>query len=217
MNTTRSILLIFSLVVIQDIRAAELPAQEREPLIVVGSPPTYGTIEGIAFEHRSVHDYNIAYDLYICYRDRRPSDFMIGERIEYGYLGPVTATEPEKVIDRILLTRPTGEVERGYYSARAYYEVPKELYRDVTQPALGKIYASKTYFSLVRKGFTITIFLQGGDGAYSYIANWIIDLKNNRVRRVLANGERDEGLSSPWHALKKIEKPKIVNTPNKEG
>ncbi len=178
---------------------------------MVGAPPTFGTIDGIAFEHRSVRNFAVVYDVYICYRDRRPTDFKIGERIEYGYLGPVTATEPGRVIDRILLTRPAGE------DVRSYHEVPSELYRDVTEPNLGKLSLSQTPFALVRRSFTITIFLEGGDGAYSYIANWIIDLQNDRVRRVLANGESDEGAPGLWHALKKIQPLKIVNAPNKEG
>ena len=209
---TQSLLLLLSLLVIQDIPAAERSETSKEPLIVVGSPPTRGTINGISFEHCSVPDFNIDYDVYICHRNRRPTDFKAGERIEYGYFGPVTDTEPGKVIDRILLSVPTGD--RG---TRSFYEVPPELVRDVTEPSLGKPDAPRTRFSLVRKGSTITIFLTGGDGAYSYLANWIMDLESKRVRRVLANGEGDEGLLTSWQVLNKIEEPKIVKTLNKDG
>jgi len=125
----------------------------------------------------------------------------------------VTTTEPSTVIDRILLARPTTSTTDG--NAREYYEVPLELYRDVTEPALGKIFISQTLFSLARKGSTLTVFLCGGDGAYSYVANWIIDLETHRVRRVVHNnGEFDKGILSPWQDLKKSAEPRIVNSLN---
>jgi hypothetical protein len=188
--------------------AAEEFKEPEEIIVASNRPPVFGMIDGIKFEQRTVTRVNSDYFVYICYRDRKPTDFKVGQRIEYGDLGPVGDNYPDKVIDRIILNVPTGE---GY--ARSFFEFPVELVRDVTQPSVGP---SEAGFSLVRKGAQITVFLQGGDGAYSYVANWHIDLETNRVRRVAANGERDEAVSSPWHDIKKIDPPKIINTPDKK-
>jgi hypothetical protein len=210
---TNAILILLGLLVFQDTRGADQPDEAKEFVMLIGSPPTFGTLNGVKFEHRTVPHGTWNYDVYICYRDRKPTDFKIGERIEYGYLGPVTTTEPSTVIDRILLARPTTPTTDGH--PREYYEVPLDLYRDVTEPALGKIFISQTHFSLARKGSTLTVFLSGGDGAYSYVANWIIDLVTQRVRRVVHNnGELDKGIPSPWQDLKKSAEPRIVNSPN---
>jgi hypothetical protein len=205
---SKSIILVLCLSIIQALPAEEF--KEREQIIVASNrPPTFGAIDGINFERRTVARINSVYHVYICHRDRKPTDFKVGQRIEYGYLGAVSDNFPDKVIDRILLSVPEGEG-----SARSYFEFPVELVRDITQPHVGH---SDSGFSLVRMGSHITVFLDGGDGAYSYVANWHIDLDTKRVRRVAANGEFDEAGSTPWHDLRKIDSPKIINTPNEEG
>jgi hypothetical protein len=206
---SKSIILLLCLLMIQDLPAAEQFEKPEEIIVASNRPPIFGMLDGVKFEHRTVDRVNSEYHVYVCHRDRKPGDFKVGQRIEYGDLGPVGDNYPDRVIDRIILSIPAGEG-----NARSFFEFPVELVRDVTQPSVGP---SRAGFSLVRKGSQITVFLPGGDGAYSYVANWHIDLGNNRVRRVAANGEWDEGVSTPWHNLKKIAQPKIINTPKKNG
>jgi hypothetical protein len=206
---SESILLLLCLSMIQVLPAAEEFKEQEEIIAAANRPPIFGVIDGIKFERRTVDRVNSEYHVYICHRARNPTDFKKGQRIEYGDLGPVSDDYPDRVIDRILLSVPTEDGD-----TRSYFEFPVELVRDLTQPSVGP---SRAGFSLVRKGAQITVYLQGGDGAYSYVANWHIDLENKRVRRVAANGERDEALSSPWHDLKKIDPPEIINTPDKKG
>lgn len=205
---TKPIVILVLLSMIQGLPAAEESKNPEEVIVASNSPPTYGMIDGIKFERRTVARVTSDYHVYVCHRDRRPIDFKAGQRIEYGYLGPASDSNPDKVIDRILLSVSDGE---GYI--RSYFEFPVELVRDVTQPSVGP---SRAGFSLVRKGSQITVFLEGGDGAYSYVANWHINLETSRVRRVVANGEWDDAVSTPWHELKKIDPPKIVNNPDKK-
>ncbi len=194
---------------IQGLPAAEEFKEPEKVIVASNRPPIFGMLDGVKFEHRTVDRVNSEYHVYVCHRDRKPADFKAGQRVEYGYLGPASDSYPDKVIDRILLSIPDREGNN-----RSYFEFPVELVKDVTQPGVGP---SRAGFSLVRKGSQITVFLQGGDGAYSYVANWHIDLETNRVRRVVANGEGDDAVSTPWNDLKKIDPPKIVNSPDKKG
>lgn len=205
----KTIIILLFLSMIQSLPAAEEFKKPEELVVASNMPPMFGVIDGIEFEQRTVSRVTFDYQVYICHRERRPSDFKVGQRVEYGYLGPASDSYPDKVIDRILLSVPTEEGK-----ARSYFEFPVELVRDVTQPNVG---SSSAGFSLVRKGSQITVFLEGGDGAYSYVANWHIDLETSRVRRVVANGEWDDAVSTPWHDLKKIDPPKMINTPYRKG
>ena len=63
----------------------------------------------------------------------------------------------------------------------------------------------------------LTLCLQGGDGAGSFTANWIIDLHTKTVRRVMAYSEQDTGLSTQWIKLTRIENPKIEVTKAEDG
>jgi len=207
--TTKPIIFLLFLSMIQGLPAAEEFKEPEEVVVASNRPPIFGMLDGVKFEHRTVDRVNSEFHVYVCHRDRKPADFKAGQRVEYGYLGPASDSYPDKVIDRILLSIPDREV-----NTRSYFEFPVELVRDVTQPGVGP---SRAGFSLVRKGSQITVFLQGGDGANSYVANWHIDLETNRIRRVVANGEGDDAVSTPWHDLKKIDPPKIVNNPDKNG
>lgn len=206
---TKPIVILFFLTMIQGLQAAEEFKEPEELIVVSNRPPKFGMLDGVKFEHRTVERVNSEYHVYVCHRDRKPTAFKAGQCIEYGYLGPASDSYPDKVIDRILLSIPDRSS-----ATRSYFEFPVELVRDVTEPGVGP---AGSGFSLVRMGSQITVFLQGGDGAYSYVANWHIDLETNRVRRVVANGERDNAVSTPWHDLKKIDPPKIVNDPDKKG
>lgn len=202
-------IILLCLSMIQVLSAAEEFKKPEEIIAASNRPPIFGMLDGVKFEHRTVVRVNSEYHVYVCHRDRKPGDFKVGQRIEYGDLGPEGDNYPDRVIDRIILSVPDREG-----NARSFFEFPVELVRDVTQPSVGP---SRAGFSLVRKGSQITVFLQGGDGAYNYVANWHIDLETNRIRRVVANGERDHAVSTPWQDLKKIDPPKIVNTPDKKG
>lgn len=205
---TKPIVILLFLSMIQGLQAAEEFKEPEEIIVASNRPPIFGMLDGVKFEHRTVNRVNSEYHVYVCHRGRKPADFKAGQRIEYGYLGPASDSYPDKVIDRILLSIPDREG-----NTRSYFEFPVELVRDVTQPGVGP---SRAGFSLVRNGTQITVSLQGGDGAYSYVANWHIDLETNRVRRVVANGERDHAVSTPWHNLKKIDPPEIINNPAKK-
>ena len=188
--------------------AAEQSAVQYENVLVIGSPPGFGTLDGVRFQSRTVAQVTQDQAVYMCFRDRQAGDFKIGERV-FGSDMPATATEPSGVIHRIILELPASG------DNRSYYEIPPELYRDLAQHHLSLQSKSQTLFSIARKGETLTIFLQGGDAAGSYVVNWIIE--GHKARRVIAAGEWDKGRSSPWVELKKIDPPKIINTPDKKG
>ncbi len=188
--------------------ATDQSAVQSENLLVIGSPPEFGTLDGVRYQRRTVAQVNQDQGVYMCFRDRQEGDFKIGERV-FGSDMPVTATEPSGVIHRIILELPASG------DNRSYYEIPPELYRDLAQHHLGWQSRSQTLFSIARKGSTLTIFLQGGDAAGSYLVNWIIE--GHKARRVIAAGEADEGTSSPWLELKKIEKPNIVISQDEDG
>ena len=185
--------------------AAERPEAPLENVLVIGSPPGFGTLDGIEFQRRTVAAVNQDQGVYMCFRNREAGDFKIGERV-FGSDMPATATEPAGVIHRIILELPASG------GNRSYYEIPRELYRDLAEHHLNRQSKSQTLFSIARKGATLTIFLQGGDAAGSYVVNWIIE--GHKVRRVITAGESEEGRSSPWVELKKIDPPKIINTPD---
>lgn len=185
--------------------ATEQPA---ENILVIGSPPEFGTLDGVRFQRRTVAKVTQSQAVYMCFRDRQAGDFKIGERV-FGSDMPVTATEPSGVIHRIILELPASGDDRSYY------EIPQELYRDLAEHHLNWQSKSQTLFSIARKGATLTMFLQGGDAAGSYVVNWIIE--GHKVRRVIAAGESDEGRSSPWLELKKIDPPKIIHTTDKKS
>jgi hypothetical protein len=188
--------------------ATEQPAVHGENVLVIGSPPAFGTLDGVRFQRRTVAQVTQSQAVYMCFRDRQAGDFKIGERV-FGSDMPATATEPSGVIHRIILELPASG------DNRSYYEIPPEFYRDLAEHHLNWQSKSQTLFSIARKGATLTIFLQGGDAAGSYVVNWIIE--GHKVRRVIAAGESDSGGVDPWLELKKIDPPKIINTPDKKG
>jgi len=190
--------------------AYQKPEEGEENIVVIGSPPEFGTLDGVRFQRRIVQDVTSGLAVYMCFRDREERDFKVGERV-YGIDEPASATSPTGVIHRIILESP------AYGDNRFYYEVPKELYRDMAEHHLNAESKAQTLFSIARKGTALTLFLEGGDAAGSYAVNWIIDLEKDRVRRVVAESEQDAGPSSPWLNLKKIEKPNIVTSPNQDG
>lgn len=195
---------------ILSVSAEEKPDKPMENILFIGSPPRVGTLDGVKFQYRNVAYINDAYAVYMCYRERQENDFKIGERV-FGSDMPATATQPQGVIHRIVLEWP------AYGPQRSYYEIPQELYRDMSEHHLEHQSKAQTLFSLARKGSMVTLFLSGGDAAGSYAVNWIIDLETKRVRRIVAAGEWDEVRPSPWIDLKKVEKPAIVMAPDQDG
>jgi len=51
---TNAILILLGLLVLQDTRGADQPDDAKEFVMLIGSPPTYGTLNGVKFEHRTV-------------------------------------------------------------------------------------------------------------------------------------------------------------------
>lgn len=120
---TKPIIILLCLSMIQVLPAAEEFKELEEVIVASNRPPIFGMLDGVKFENRRIDRVTSEYHVYVCHRERRSSDFKIGQHI---------------------------------------------------------------------------------------------DLETNRVRRVVANGERDNAVSTPWYDLKKIDPPKIINTPDKK-
>ena len=209
MNTRTALLLLMTLP-IHYLPGVELPVGPAENVVVVGALPTFGKLDGIDCVSLRIRNVNTSETVYVCYRHRRANDFKIGDLV-YGYDVPVSATQPTGVIHRIILQ----SFDDASKDRRAFVEIPPELYRDVSQHWFGA--QAKSPFGLARKGSMLTLCLEGGDGAGSYTANWIIDLHTKSVRRVVAYSEQDTGPSTPWLKLTKIENPNIVMPPDYDG
>jgi len=208
--STLPLLMVLSLLNSPAYQKPDESEDNEENVVVIGSPPAFGTLDGVSFQRRIVEDVTSDMAVYMCFRDREEKDFKVGERV-YGTDEPASATSPRSVIHRIILEWPASG------DKRSYYEVPNELYRDMAEHHLLCKWKSQTLFSLARKGTMLTLFLHGGDAAGSYIVNWIIDLEKVLVRRVVAESEQDAGPTGPWLKLKKIEKPNIVTSPDQDG
>jgi hypothetical protein len=184
-----------------------------ETVLKVASEPSFGTIDGIKYESRSISPFVAFYDIYISYRERRPGDFKADEYIWGTVFGEITPDFPNRVIHQIVL----GIQDPGDWGKVEYYAMPRSLYRDLSQPTLGEIYLGQTLFALTLKNSTLTVYLCGSDAAGSYEVNWIIDIDKLLVRRLVQPGECEVKDISKWQKLIKINKPKIIQTKKING
>lgn len=184
-------------------------ADAQALILSVGAQSEFGTLDNVEFESVGVAPFLAMQRIYLCYRKRADGDLVVGERV-LGVDNPVTKITPDKVIHKIVLSLDNTS-SRPRVTTQ-FFEFPKELYRDLTDPFLGPKHSRmNTKLAIVNQTQYLTVFMRGGDGAGSYKVNWVIDVKEHKVRRLDAPGERDSVFKDgPWVQMKEISAPKIV-------
>lgn len=181
---------------------------DAQPLMSVGAEPKLGTLDGVEFESCAVTPFLNNFRIYLCYRKRVDGDLVVGERV-LGSDEPVKEHYPERVISRIVFA-----VENSFdQSQTLFFEYPKETFRDLKFPHLGPVFHGyRTHLAIVLQAQTLTVFMSGGDGAGSYKVNWVIDVKEHKVRRIDSVGEEGDDVSrtGSWLELKEIPTPKVA-------
>lgn len=173
-------------------------------LLETSAWPHFGTMNGVAFESRWIEDTDgRTFVVYLCYRPRKPGDLKVGEGV-YGTVDAVSKEFPREVISAIVLA-----IRESPFDEFRYYELPKEMYRCVTEPDLGGPSTYQTYFTLSRVGRQLIVFHHGSDGAGTYSVNWVIDTGVMKATRVIQAHESPEDAYLGWLELAEIAEPVI--------
>ena len=179
----------------------------------VGADSQSGRLDGVRYESCGVSYFLDESRVYLCYRQREEGDLIVGERV-WGADEPVTPTYPKgELVARMVLGL------ESYGKKTRYLEFPKEAFRTVTGPNIGKSGAGgRTALAIVLTSEKVlTVYLTGGDGAGSYRLNWEVDVKENKVRLIAQENEINiVGKVGPWLDLKEIEQPKVEVDPQAE-
>lgn len=186
-------------------------AEDSLYLVEIGARSDCGTLNGIPFESYAVagHGGNI-YWIYLCYRQRNEDDLTIGE-VVYGAAFSVSEHIPDTVIDRIALA-----VRKGPFGDIEYFQFPSEMYKDVTNPNFGGD-SNRGYSALALNSHNLVVYHRGSDGAGSYTVNWIVDIKNMKVTRIIQGHEMPTERYQAWVALEKIKSPDIQESDKPVG